>query len=295
MSIESILKTRIEKSEQSLTPAAQRIASYLRDNYGKVVHMTTSDVATETQTSPATVVRFCYSIGFDGFSDLKSFLDANAREPHVGLCDLQDTDPTCLIRQKVCDLHREIIGDANRANNDELYEAVANVLLTAPRIVIFGNGGSGCIAKCAYDLFLQVGIHCSFVADPVFELLEIKSMHPGEAVFMISHGGQLSNIYENLRSAKNAGITTIGITGRENNPLASYLDYRITVGDTKQDYFSSILAARIGELHAVSMLFSIITLRNKHMNRTHAAYLRNFCAPKCVTSKNAKRIKKDPD
>ena len=289
MSIESILKTRMEKAEQCLTPASRRIASYLQENYSEVAAMTAMALAAKTQTSPATVVRFCYSLGFDGFSDLKSFLDKNTREPCAGLYDLLDTDPARLIRQKVCDLHQNVIGAADRVNDDELYETVANVLLHAPHILIFGNGGSGCIARCAYDLFLQVGIHCNFVADPVFELLEIKSLQPGDVIFMISHGGQLSNIYENLRCAKNAGITTIGITGRENNPLSAYLDYRIKVGDTKQDYFSSILTARIGELYAVSMLFSIITLRGRHMNRTHATYLSNFCAPKCVLPRNSRK------
>ena len=87
MSIESILKTRMEKAEQCLTPASRRSASYLQENYSEVAAMTAMDLAAKTQTSPATVVRFCYSLGFDGFSDLKSFLDKNTREPCAGLYD----------------------------------------------------------------------------------------------------------------------------------------------------------------------------------------------------------------
>ncbi len=285
MSIENILRNRIEKAAPSLSPAGRRIASYLLERQTQVASMTTAELAAETQTSPATVVRFCCEIGFNGFSDLKAFLSTGGENPRIGLYDLPDSAPVRTIQQKVLYLLQNVMENASLPGYDKRYETIADVLTRSSRILIFGNGGSGCIARCAYDLFLQVGIRCSFISDPVFELLEIQRMRPGETIFMISHDGQLSNLYENLRSAKQAGVTTIGILGHERTPLVSYLDYQILVGDTSQDYFSSILAARAGELYAVSVLFSILTLRNQHMNRTHATYLSNFYASKCVPSR----------
>lgn len=69
--LELPLLERLRSQLRSLSPAERRVAdTILRDPLG-IIHMSVSELATLAETSAATVVRLCTSIGLRGYQELK--------------------------------------------------------------------------------------------------------------------------------------------------------------------------------------------------------------------------------
>src|SRR6056297_601615 len=75
----------ISSKLDSLTPKAQALGSYIMLNPGKVVFMTTKELAEACEVSEATVVRFVATMGYKGYSDfqdaLKDFINTGLTLP----------------------------------------------------------------------------------------------------------------------------------------------------------------------------------------------------------------------
>lgn len=63
---------RIHKHLEDLTPAERRVAHSVLGNYPMLALRSASVIAEESNTSPATVVRFATKLGFDGLGDFHS-------------------------------------------------------------------------------------------------------------------------------------------------------------------------------------------------------------------------------
>ena len=79
--------THIRAQLPDLTPSGRRIAETVLDNPHGIVHLTVTDLADHTNTSVATVVRFCQDIGLRGFQDLKIRLASEPAPPTHGIYD----------------------------------------------------------------------------------------------------------------------------------------------------------------------------------------------------------------
>ena len=67
MSIMTQLEFELEFSQSE-----KQIAKYILNHGEEVLSMSVKELAKETYTSPATIVRLCKKIGLDGYNDFKS-------------------------------------------------------------------------------------------------------------------------------------------------------------------------------------------------------------------------------
>lgn len=72
MENESCLNRIIAKSEsQNATVTERKIAHYIKENLGKVLHCNLLELAELIGVSDASMVRFCKSLGYKGFQEFK--------------------------------------------------------------------------------------------------------------------------------------------------------------------------------------------------------------------------------
>ena len=65
------LTFRITQNYDNLTPSARKIADHLRIHYAQAQYLSISDLATECGVAEATIFRFCRSLGFSGYNELR--------------------------------------------------------------------------------------------------------------------------------------------------------------------------------------------------------------------------------
>ena len=71
------LISRLRDLDGKLNAREQRVATYVLENFGSVVEATLGEVAAAAEVSEPTVIRFCRTLGCEGFKDFKLRLAQN--------------------------------------------------------------------------------------------------------------------------------------------------------------------------------------------------------------------------
>ena len=252
--IKALYDTRVfSKSDRA-------IADYILSDPTCIAGSTASSLAIATNTSPATVVRFCRKLGFSGLAEMKMSTMYNYAGGENEIMDLTPGDNVHQIKQKVINFTKMVVGHLEEVLEDDALAQAAEAIAQARQVVILGEGGSGTISRAAYDVFLKLAIPCHFVSDSFFQAMEIGMMQGNDVLLVIVNSGRTINMVQNAMLAKERGIKTIGIVGPANSPISKYLDIEIRTNLFSSEYFSDLAAARTCELTTISILHSIIAL-----------------------------------
>ena len=123
---------RIRARLIDFSPAERRVAdAVLRDPFG-VIHLSVSELAASADTSPATVIRFCATLGLRGFQELKITLASESipSERRV-LGEIQPGDGVAEITLKVMDTTARAVGQAAQTLDLSVLEAIAEQIVGA--------------------------------------------------------------------------------------------------------------------------------------------------------------------
>ena len=256
-----IQRIRAQYDTGIFSKSDKRIADYLLEHPGAVDAETASSIAEKVGTSPATVVRFCRKLGFKGLTDMKnSSAYTNYIESATTDMDLKKGDDAETVTNKVLQYMKMVLDQLKLSLEPELLQKAADKLADANHVVILAEGGSGTIARAAYDIFLKLAIPCRIVDDIMFQIMEISMMDENDVLFLILNSGRTYNVLQNASYAKQRGIYTIGVVGTKGTPLSKYLDIELPTCIFSSSYLSDISAARLCELVTVSILHSIMAL-----------------------------------
>ncbi len=237
------------------------LADYFLANPCCVNKETASSLSLLTGVSPATIVRFCRKLGFDGLADMKkSIAYSNYIESTASDMDLAKGDDAETVKNKVIQYTKMIVDQLQFSLDASLLQKAADMIGSAAHVVIVGEGGSGTICRAAYDIFLKLAIPCRFVEDIMFQMMEISMMGENDVLLFIINSGRTYNVLQNAEYARDRGLATIGIVGSPNSPLSRFLDVELQTSMFSSSYFSDISAARLCELTTVSILHSILAL-----------------------------------
>lgn len=256
-----IQRIRAQYDTGIFSKSDKRIADYLLEHPGAVDAETASSIAEKVGTSPATVVRFCRKLGFKGLTDMKnSAAYTNYIESSTTDMDLKKGDDAETVTNKVLQYMKMVLDQLKLSLEPELLQKAADKFAGANHVVILAEGGSGTIARAAYDIFLKLAIPCRIVDDIMFQIMEISMMDENDVLFLILNSGRTYNVLQNASYAKQRGIYTIGVVGTKGTPLSKYLDIELPTCIFSSSYLSDISAARLCELVTVSILHSIMAL-----------------------------------
>ena len=254
---------RIRKHYNILSKSKRKIADYIFDNYQKVINHTAVQLAEETGTSPSTIVWFCRSLGFKGFTDFKMHLEKELLSPITNLISVEDDENVSIIKQKTMAFNKISIEETINLVDDNSLEKAVTSIEQASQVAIVAEGGSASSARCAFDAFMQIGIKCSLLIDPFFQVLGIANLPKNSIIIGVCHSGQARNTVEALKVAKDRSITTIGLVGIVGSSIMKYVDIPLLTGITEHPFFSDSITARICELSVISAIHSSLSVKRR--------------------------------
>lgn len=256
--------SRIKQHYYTMSSGEKKVADFILKDYRQVQGLSTAKLAELSGVSPATVVRFCRSLGFKGISEFKIYLEREKLSPGSGWMDVEKGDSISIIAQKNFQYIKAAIDETLKVIDFDVMEKAVKALNDAPNIAIIGEGGSGNSSRCAYDTFLQINMPCTLLEDPFYQILSINNMKPGDVAFTVCHSGRAHNTLDAMNLAKEKGVTTIAIVGIVGSPLAKLVDIPLYIGVAEHRFFSQTVSARICELSIISTLQAVLSIRNRN-------------------------------
>ena len=259
---------RIRDNLDTFSPVGKKIAESVLKSPEQCIHMTVMEFAEYCSTSEASIVRFCKSIGYSGFHEMKIYLASELslpREPM--LSKLQDGDDELTVLQKV--FANEILSLQKTLETIDInvFRQVVNSILYARRIEFYAYGNTRPIIIDAKYRFLKIGIDCYAGSDMSDSLIRANMLAASDVVIGVSHSGSTRQVCKAMQIAKEHGATTICITGFPKSPITHYSDFCLyAYVDSNSDSQTTSGASRSAEMAILDAIYAAVAV--KRMNRS---------------------------
>lgn len=202
----------------SLSPAEQRVARLVVADPADAARRTITDLATAAETSEATVIRFCRSVGMDGYPQLRIRLAAEAArriEPPDARVVGGDIPPGADLAQIIATIafnDARAVEETAQQLDPAVCEQVVEAIVGAGRIEVYGAGASGFVASDFQQKLHRIGRVAFSFPDVHTALTSAALLGKGDVAVGISHTGTTSDVIEVLEQARSRGAVTVALT-----------------------------------------------------------------------------------
>ncbi len=277
------LLTRIRAELPSLRPAEARVALRILADPAGVAGISIGALATQCETSAATVLRFCRAVGYRSYPALRLELaretgrDDDGHPPvPVPTGDISPTDSLPEIVAKIAWSDARAIEDTAALLDIDSLAAAIDAVAGAQRIDIYGVGASGFVAQDLHQKLHRIGLLSSVWPDPHAALTSAALLGPGDVAIAISHTGTTIDTVQALRIAETGGALTIAITNVRDSPLTVHARQVLTTAARETTFRSGAMSSRIAQLAVVDCLF--VGVAQRSYDRTVRALELTFAA-----------------
>jgi DNA-binding MurR/RpiR family transcriptional regulator len=239
---------RLKGMMESMTRSDLKIAKLILKSPNEFVRSSVRSVAADLGLSEPTVLRFCRTVGCEGFKDLKFRLiqelalaqamtdqrERAARPAHAPAREVQAARNLSEGDGEVGDRVFDTIIEALNRTRDTLVEndlqAAAAAIARAGRVVIYGIGGSSAaLATEIHNRLFRLDVPAMVFTDGYAQRMSAAILSEGDVAIFLSSTGRPRELQESLELAKYYKASCIAITDAE-SPLGRDADICLHVG-----------------------------------------------------------------
>lgn len=192
----------------------QKVADYVQQHLSEISDMTIAELAKACAVSTPTVVRFCRTLGCDGFREFKLRLAQNLA---VSLQYISSPPSSEQINSDTA-IDRVLSAFYATANvmrkqvDPEAIERAVNGISECNQLLAAGiGGGSTMVAQEAANRFFRLGIPSLALNDSYLLQMRSATLGPGDVLLCISASGEADEVVSAAEIAGGYGATTIAI------------------------------------------------------------------------------------
>jgi DNA-binding MurR/RpiR family transcriptional regulator len=258
---------RLKELYQDLKPSEQVAASYILQNPEQMLQLSIAQLADESGSSQAAIVRLCKSMGVKGYQDLKLKVAGDLQQGQTnrggsGYIEIRPGESVNNIMEYVSLNNVLSIQDTVKVLDEDMMQQAIEALDRAERIFFFGIGASNLIAMDAQQKFLRISKTALSFYDHHVQLSTSVSLGKGDVAVGISYSGATKPVIAALRNAREQGAETISITKFGNTALSEHADYPLFISSGEHEIRSGAMASRISQLNVIDILYVGVASRN---------------------------------
>jgi len=244
---------------QQLTPAEKKLADFVLRYPSQTVTLSAAALARQAGTAPSAVIRFCKSLGYKGFSDLKLQLAVALRQPsYLPGMDRDDGPETVL--QKIFAANIKALQDTAARLDKDAFCATVRLLTEARTVHIYAVGTSAPPAQELEHRLMLLGISARAYTDVVQMSLSTMNLGPGDVAVGISHTGRTQPTVDALAKSRLAGAATVCLTSYSASPITEQADRVLTVYSDDTRYPTEAVSARIAQIGVIDALVAALSV-----------------------------------
>jgi Transcriptional regulators len=256
--------SRITNFGEVLTPNEAKVAQYLRKNPEKAVGENIQQVAQQTGVSIASVSRLAVTLGYRDWKELRLSL---AKESHAAgnpvLADITPDDSDETVVRKVFTSNIASLTETLEQLDMKKLIRVVDTIKNTNRVVFFGSGGSGCIARDESLRFAHLELSAEAYSEEFQMMLQASRMTKGQVAFGFSNSGRSKATVNVITEARKNGALTVGIANYRNTPLEREADIFFCTSFPHRSEMTVALTARL----AVASIMDAIYVLSAHYGR----------------------------
>jgi RpiR family carbohydrate utilization transcriptional regulator len=251
---------RLQEKYANLRRSERKIADYLKKKPHQRLDFSITEFGKLLGVSEATVSRFCRSLGYRGFPDLKLSLatDLSMGEGFQNIpVDILQTDPPVVVGKKLSDTLSNAIVETQRSLEMDKVSAAIDEIAQAKRVELYGVGGAYAVASEANHLFLKAGINCVAHRDGYMQIASASMLGQDCVAIGVSHTGLSWDVVNSVKIASDSGAGTICITSNRESALARVSKICLFTPPRSADIplYGDFMEARASQLYIIDLLY----------------------------------------
>jgi len=224
------LTDRILAALPQLSKKHNKIARFILDYQDVVVFASASEVGIRTDTSAATVVRFCQALGYEGYLQLQAAIRERVSAQWTAVRHFEErltgpiADEELVTRVFATDIHN-IERTAVHTAGDRLQAAAAEIY-RARQTLIVGSGLAAVLVEFLGYSMQMIDLPVRSVTGGEEPLaLALAFLQPEDVVVGISFRREPRDVVNAIQEARAVRAQSIGITDSELSPVNQLADY----------------------------------------------------------------------
>lgn len=256
----------LQNSLEVFSPSERSVAEYILQNPQALLNTGITELAQQTGSSSAAVIRLCKRLKLDGFSELKMLV---ARDVYSQQYKEEYPDFTFSSQSDITDISRQLlhayghnVDDLNKTLNVKSLEAAADTLAAARSVFICGFGASGLAAMDLHQKLTRLGKLSLFEQDTHLLLTAACNVREQDAAIAFSYSGETKEVLASINMAKQNGAKTIAVTRIGANPLSKAADISLFVPGTEPLSRHGAILSRLNQLMIIDILYTSLITKN---------------------------------
>lgn len=251
----------------------QTVVDYMLKYGTKIKDKTVRQIAKETYTSSATLIRIAHKLDYTGWEELKNafveeqeylsshFQNVNANIP------FSETDSPMIIANRIATLEKEAINDTLALIDWPTIEKVVGILVSKKFVNLIAMNNT--IAQAEEFMYKMGRIQkMTIVQPPSGEgLYNGTIIDPDSCIIIISYTGETPHFVRWLQEAKEHHIPIVAITSLGDNSISQMADHTLRIC-TREKMHSKIswYSSEVSISYLLNVLYSLIFARNYDEN-----------------------------
>lgn len=258
MSENENLLLRLRQGVDGYSRTQQKLGEFVLSDPAKVVYLTITELARESDTSEASVTRLCRTLGCKGYNEFKMAL----------ALDLQQGLPVEHSGDEIDNVVNESVQalqDTAKLLDRTLLESAALALHQAQSVQIYGVAASAILGEYLHYKLLRLGKPAQLFSDMHRAAMNATTLSKNTLVVAISSSGSTRDLLHVVKLARKQGVRVLALSNTPRSPLASLSDIQLVAAKPEGPLSAGALNAKVGVMLLIELLTtSLIALDEKY-------------------------------
>ncbi|WP_322170913.1 MurR/RpiR family transcriptional regulator [Acutalibacter caecimuris] len=260
---------RLSQRVHDLSPSESKVAKHILEQPEGVVGLSVEELASQSGSSKAAVMRLCKSLGCKGYRDFSIGLATELAVNHSngsadGYTDINVGDTVETIARNVTARNGKALENSLSLVEPEALQLAAGWLYNAQRIDFYGVGESAIVAMDAQYKFMRINKNCTAYGDPHIQLTSAANLGEKGVAVAISWSGETKEVVETAQMARQSGAKVISLTRFGQTSLAKNSDICFGLSAPEVAIRCGAMSSRIAQMNMVDIIFSCVVSQNYH-------------------------------
>src|SRR5690554_1210474 len=183
----------------SLRPSEQKVADYILEHAGEVIHISVTELSNKIGVSDAAIIKFCQRLGYKGYQELKIYLAKELVTPVMEIYgEVEENDNMKTVKEKIIQKNSQALLDTGKIVDDMELEKAVEAINNAQKVNFYGVGASGFVALDAQLKLMRVGITATAFCDSHLQTTLAALLSPKDVAVAVSDSGSTKDVVRAL-------------------------------------------------------------------------------------------------
>ncbi|MBZ6384582.1 MurR/RpiR family transcriptional regulator [Pantoea piersonii] len=230
------------------SPTLQKLGNFILTEPQRVLYLTITELAKESETSEASVTRLCRHLRCKGYTEFKMALALDIQQSHPDTPDGGD-NIDILVEESV-----QALRDTGKFINREVLRQAGLALHQASSIQIYGVAASAITGDYLHYRLLRLGKSALLFNDMHRAAMNASTVKEGDLVIAISSSGSTKDLMYAVKLASKQKARVLMLSNTLSSPLGKLADMLLVAARPEGPLNAGSLSAKVGTMLLVEVL-----------------------------------------